>query len=105
MTDERSILVAEDDETDILLLRRAFKEADLNNAVQFVHDGQEAMDFLWSQCHSPQDRLPALVILDLKMPRRTGMDTLHWIRQQPVLRCLPVMIFSSSARAEDVERA
>ena len=105
MSETRSILVAEDDESDVLLLRRAFTEADLCNPVQFVHDGQDAIDFLWRQRHVPEDRFPALVILDLKMPRRNGLEVLHWVRQQSIIRCLPVMIFSASSRREDVERA
>jgi CheY-like chemotaxis protein len=105
MNADRSILVAEDDDADVLLLRRAFKTANLTNPLHIARDGQEAIDFLWSRRNGTDDRLPALVILDLKMPRRSGMEALHWIRQQNVLRCLPVFIFSSSARREDVERA
>lgn len=105
MNDEATILIAEDDEADVLLLRRAFKEADVRNPVHFAHDGLEAIDFLTEQRRTADDRLPALVILDLKMPRRNGMEVLLWLRQQPVLRCLPVLIFSSSARVEDIERA
>lgn len=105
MSELPSILVAEDDESDVILLRRAFKEAAIANPFHFTHDGHEAIDFLWSRRHGSDDRLPALVILDMKMPRRSGMEVLHWIRAQNVLRCLPVLIFSSSARREDVERA
>ncbi len=88
-----------------MLLRRAFKEVTIANPIHVAHDGQAAMDFLWRQRHATDDRLPALVVLDLKMPRRNGMEVLHWIRQQAVLQTLPVIIFSSSARREDVERA
>ena len=105
MSEHHSILIAEDDESDVLFLRRALKEAAMENPLHVTRDGQEAMDFLWQQRHAADDRLPALVILDLKMPRRSGMEVLQWIRQQNVLRCLPVMVFSSSARREDVERA
>ncbi len=105
MSNERSILVAEDDESDVLLLRRAFKEADVQNAIRFVHDGQEVVETLTRQRQAADDRLPALVILDLKMPRRSGIDVLQWIRQQPGLQCLPTVIFSSSARRDEIERA
>jgi CheY-like chemotaxis protein len=105
MSEERSILVAEDDESDVLLLQRAFKEAGLQNALHFTHDGQDAIEFFLRQRQAPDDRLPALVILDLKMPRKSGIDVLQWIRQQPGLQCLPVMIFSSSARREEIERS
>jgi CheY-like chemotaxis protein len=105
MSEPAAILVAEDDESDVLLLRRAFKEAGLTQAIHFARDGHEAIEFLWGRRQGVSDRLPALVILDLKMPRRSGFEVLHWIRAQNVLRCLPVLIFSSSARREDVERA
>jgi CheY-like chemotaxis protein len=99
-----SILLAEDDATDVLLLRRAFKEAGVQNPLHVCRDGQEAIDFL-AQERRPVDRLPALTILDLKMPRRNGMEVLRWIRGQPLLCGLPVMIFSSSAHHGDIEQA
>ena len=60
MSDAPSILLAEDDETDVLLLRRAFKDADLQNPVHVVRDGKEVMEFLLPERHTPADRLPAL---------------------------------------------
>jgi CheY-like chemotaxis protein len=105
MNADRNILVAEDDEIDVLLLRRAFEQAGVRNGLRFVHDGQAAIEFLSAVRDAPDDRLPALVILDLKMPRRTGIEVLQWIAQDPVLRCVPVIIFSSSAHREDIERA
>ena len=100
-----SILLAEDDETDVLLLRRAFKDAGVTNALHVVTDGVEAIEFLTQMKGRPDDRLPALVLLDLKMPRRGGMQVLQWMREQPVIRSLPVIIFSSSENRSDVESA
>jgi CheY-like chemotaxis protein len=100
-----SVLLVEDDETDVFLLRRAFKQADLQNPVHVARDGQEAIDFLARPWLPPDHRPPSLVILDLKMPRRTGIDVLKWMREQSVLRLLPAMIFSSSANRDDIERA
>jgi CheY-like chemotaxis protein len=105
MTNYASILLAEDDESDVLLLQRAFKDAGISHGMHVANDGQEAIDFLTARGASDRDRLPALVLLDLKMPRRTGMDVLQWIRGQPGVRCLPVVVFSSSAHREDIERA
>ncbi len=99
------ILLAEDDMTDVLLLRRALKDADVQNPLHVARDGQEAMDFLALERHPPEDRLPALIVLDLKMPRRDGMDVLKWMRKHPVLSSLPVIIFSSSAHRGDIELA
>ncbi len=105
MDEPSSILLAEDDDNDVLLLRRAFKEADMQHPLHVVSDGQEAVEFLSRNRTTPDDRLPALVILDLKMPRRDGLDVLKWMREQPALCCLPVILFSSSANRGDIEHA
>lgn len=106
MSEPPFILLAEDDENDVLLLRRAFKEADLQHPVHVANDGQEAIELLAALQQTPsQDRMPVLVILDLKMPRRDGLDVLQWIREQPLLRGLPVILFSSSANRGDIEQA
>jgi CheY-like chemotaxis protein len=105
---QRSVLVAEDDDNDVFLLRHAFQEAAVENPLYTVEDGQLAIDYL-SGTGKYADRLqfplPYLLILDLKMPRKTGLDVLIWLREVPVLRCLPVMVFSSSAHPADVEAA
>lgn len=107
MNDLDAILVAEDDETDVLLLRRAFKEAGVTNPLTVVSDGQEAVDHLTmlQQAPAPGDRMPALMILDLKMPRMTGLDVLEWLRGNAGTRCVPVIVFTSSAHQHDVERS
>lgn len=100
-----SILLAEDDESDVLFLQRAFKQVELQNPVRVVSDGMEAIEVLSEARIRPEQRLPALVILDLKMPRRTGLQVLEWMRQQPVIRSIPVLILSSSTNQNDVENA
>jgi CheY-like chemotaxis protein len=100
-----SILVAEDDESDVIFLRRAFKVAGIANPLHVVADGQEAIDYLARSKSFPAERLPALVMLDLKMPRRGGLQVLRWIREEPIIRCLPVMILSSSENRNDIESA
>lgn len=105
MSTTLSILLAEDDELDVILLRRAFKDAELANPLHVASDGQLAIEFLTRAVNAPENRLPALVVLDLKMPRRDGFQVLEWMREQPVIRSIPAMIFSSSANRHDVERA
>lgn len=105
MNELPSILLAEDEETDVLLLRRAFREAQLLHPLHVVSDGQEAIEFLSQRCRPPYDLLPALTILDLKMPRRNGMDVLQWKRDQPVICGLPAIVFSSSSHRADIEQA
>jgi len=103
-----SFLVAEDDGNDVFFLQRAFQQAKIENPLHVVGDGQEAIDYLSGEGKF-SDRslypLPHLFILDLKMPRKTGLDVLLWLQEQPELRCLPVLVLSSSAQRTDIERA
>src|SRR5262245_57504279 len=102
------ILVAEDDEFEVLLLRRAFTKAGVEAPVTFVRDGQEALDYFQRQHGFSDERvhpMPTLLVLDLKMPRLDGFDVLKWLRQQPGLRRLLVVVLTSSSEASDVNRA
>jgi CheY-like chemotaxis protein len=100
-----SILLAEDDEADVMLLQRAFKDVSLVNPLHVANDGQAAIDFLTQLRSRPDERLPGLAILDLKMPRRSGIQVVEWMRAQPVIRTIPALIFSSSANRSDIEAA
>jgi CheY-like chemotaxis protein len=108
MSKPLGILLAEDDENDVILLERAFGKAEIKSPLFVVRDGEEAIRYL-SGSGSFSDRkehpLPALLILDIKMPKTTGMDVLRWLRKQPVLNSLPALVMSSSAMPHDVERA
>lgn len=104
-TSKLEILVAEDDPTDVELLRRAFSDAGMRNPIRVVGDGQAAIDYLDQLETNPNDRAPALILLDLKMPRKDGLEVLQWVRGRSGLKCLPVFIFSSSALLRDVEPA
>ena len=102
------ILQVEDNEDDVLLLRLAFKHAGITNPVHVVEDGQEAMDYLAGK--GPfSDRAtyprPGLVLLDLKLPDKPGLEVLEWIREQPEFKELPVVVLSSWASRADVEHA
>jgi len=103
-----AILVVEDNPDDVMLLQRAFRKANLINPVRVVADGQAAVDYLEGK--SPYDDreeypLPALVLLDLKLPKRTGHEVLTWIRGQPGLKRIPVAMLTSSRESPDVNRA
>ena len=104
---EHCILQVEDEEADIFLLKHIFKKAGITNPVQAVTDGQMAIDYLAGNgAYADRQKypLPALVLLDLKLPRKTGLEVLDWIRQQPGLKRLIVIAFSSSAFQEDINR-
>lgn len=95
------ILVVDDETNDLLLFRRAASKAGLAYPIETANDGEEAVERL-SRLGAP---VPLVVVLDLKMPRRTGFEVLEWVRSQPGLRRLPVVIFTSSAQEGDVNRA
>src|ERR1041385_4027104 len=103
-----TVLLVEDDLNDIFLVKRAFKMAHLENPLQVVTDGEEAIHYL-SGDGKYEDRdshpLPKLIVMDIKMPRASGFDVLEWIKHDPVLRRIPVIIVSSSDRSQDVDRA
>ena len=104
----KCILYAEDDPNDVFLLQLAFKEAAIPNPLQIVTDGQQAIDYLdgvGPYSNRLKYPLPCLVLLDIKMPRVTGLEVLAWMRSQPKLHGLPVILFSASALPADCDRA
>ena len=103
-----NLLVAEDSEHDVFLLKRAFERVRVCFAPRFVTDGQEAIDYLeGNEKFADRDKhpLPCLMLLDLKMPRLNGFDVLKWLKSQPGLRRLVVVVFTSSDEPRDVSRA
>lgn len=102
------ILLVDDDDNDLYLLERALRSAGIEAPLPVARNGEEAVQWLEDalrQAQSGAGALPRLMILDLKMPLRTGVDVLRWLRAQPLLRTLPVIMFSSSAHRHDIERA
>src|SRR5437868_12776557 len=102
------ILHVEYRDEDVFLLNHAFKRAEIGNPVQVVIDGQEAIDYLAGNgkfADRAQFPVPCLVLLDLQLPAKTGLEVLEWIRQQSALRSLIVIILSSSIYEGDVRRA
>lgn len=100
-----SILVAEDELGDVLLLQHAFEKAGVNAPVHFARDGREVLDYL--QGKPPFENpvaypLPALLLLDLKLPYVDGFEVLEWIRNHPSLQSMIVVVFTSSERPEDM---
>ena len=102
------VLLAEDDPNDVLLIQRAFQRNHVANPVQVVRDGDEALAYLSGQApFADRERhpLPVLMLMDLKMPRKSGLEVLEWVRQQPGLKRLPIIVLTSSNQSPDINRA
>jgi CheY-like chemotaxis protein len=104
----RVLLLAEDNPTDEKLTIRAFKKSGLTNEIVVVRDGAEVLDYLFGT-GTFQDRdagvLPAVLLLDLKLPRLDGLAVLERIRADERTRTLPVVILTASKEAEDIARS
>jgi len=102
------ILLAEDDPNDVLSVQRAFQRNYVANPVQVVRDGEEALAYLSGQApFADRERhpLPVLLLMDLKMPRKSGLEVLAWVRHQPGLKRLPIIVLTSSNQSPDINRA
>lgn len=102
------VLYAEDEENDVFLMQRAFRKAGIVNPLQTAADGADAIRYLQGAGdYADRQRfpLPCLVLLDLNLPRRSGLEVLRWIREQRTLQSLPVVIFTSSSQHRDIAAA
>ena len=109
MDNSFTVLLVEDDLNDIFLVKRAFKMAQMQTALQVVTDGQEAILYLKGDGKYSDRKvypLPRLVVMDIKMPRRTGFEVLEWVKGNGrPLRRIPIVIVSSSDNPNDINRA
>jgi CheY-like chemotaxis protein len=102
------ILVAEDNEHDVLLMKWALQKAAISDNVHFVSDGQDTIDYLAGNgkyADRNSHPLPHFAFLDIKMPRKTGLEALEWMRAQTRFKQLPVMVVSAAIEEKDIKRA
>ena len=102
------ILLVEDNYDDVLLIRRAFRKAKINPPMSIAADGDEAIAYLNREgqyADKEKFPVPTLILLDLKLPRRSGLEVLAWIRQQPKLKHLLVVVLTSSKESSDLAEA
>jgi CheY-like chemotaxis protein len=104
MADLKRILLAEDNERDVELTLSALAEHHLANEVVVVRDGAEALDYLFrrGKFQLIRDGRPAVILLDLKMPKVDGLEVLRVIRSDDRLRAIPVVILTSSKEEKDL---
>ena len=104
----KPILYAEDEEDDAYFMRRAFKTAAIAHPLVVVPDGQQAIEYLsGAGCYSNRDEypLPCLLLLDLNLPKKSGIEVLTWIRNDTSVSTLPVIVLTSSLQDADIHRA
>lgn len=103
-----TILIVEDEESDVLFLKRAFAKAGVPNPVQAVGNGEEATEYLQGKGRFA-DRaaypFPRVIITDLKMPQMGGLQLLRWLDEHPEHRVIPTIVFTASASQADVNEA
>jgi CheY-like chemotaxis protein len=97
------ILLVEDNPMDVDLTRRAFSRHNLANPLEVARDGQEALDFIaaWKEA----DSVPSVILLDLKLPKVSGLQVLRAIRAHPAFGTVPVVVLTSSAEDNDIHEA
>ena len=102
-TSDRPILLVEDNPMDVDLTLRAFKRRRVTNTIHVARDGEEAL--AWLARWEAGEPWPAVILLDLKLPKVDGLEVLRQLKQHPTLRVIPVVVLTTSAEGVDVQAA
>jgi CheY-like chemotaxis protein len=100
-----SVLLVDDDPGDVLLVREAFEDHKVGNLLSVVSDGVEAMEYVRGQGSYSQAVRPDLILLDLNLPRKSGIEVLEEIKTDASLSTIPVVVLTTSEAEEDIVRA
>lgn len=100
-----SVLLVDDDPGDVLLVKEAFEDHKVGNLLSVVSDGVEAMQFVRREGAYTEQSTPDLILLDLNLPRKSGIEVLEEIRADPALTTIPVVVLTTSEAEEDILRA
>ena len=99
------VLLVEDDAGDVLMTREAFEHYKIRNTLHVVTDGEQAIQFVRRKGEFASAPRPGLIMLDLNLPRRDGLEVLAEIKADPELRVIPVVILTTSQAEEDIVRS
>lgn len=99
------LILIEDDANDVLLFQKAISKSGLNIELVILRDGEKAISYLSGKNDYDITQNPDLIILDLKLPRKSGFEVLEWIKNNANLQSTPVVILSSSKQTQDVNAA
>jgi two-component system response regulator len=106
MTTLKPVLYVEDDKNDALLMERAFKQVEVANPLKITRDGELAIEYLSGPAKDAGANAdPCLIMLDLSMPGKNGLEVLKWIRSDPKHTNVPVIVLTSSNQESDINRA
>lgn len=96
------ILLVEDNEGDILLTTEAIKDGKIANEISVANDGEKGIDFLKARINNPKAGLPDLIILDVNLPKKNGHEVLEYIKTNPDLKQIPVIMLTTSSSITDI---
>jgi CheY-like chemotaxis protein len=105
MNQSVEILLAEDNDDDIVLIRESFADAKIINVLNVVKDGEEVLAYLRQEGEYEDATMPGLLLLDINMPKMNGFEALREIKADPALRHLPVVMLTTSQSEADVVRS
>ncbi len=100
-----SVLLVDDDPGDVLLVREAFEDHKVGNLLAVVSDGVEAMSYVRQEGEHADVARPDLILLDLNLPRKSGIEVLSEIKGDPTLSTIPIVVLTTSAAEEDIVHA
>jgi len=106
--DGHAILLAEDNEDDVFMMKRAFRKAQISNPLYAVGDGELVLEYLEGRgefADRTKFPFPLIMFLDLNMPKKSGLEVIKYIRHQPSLQKLVINVLSSSTRGTDIDSA
>ena len=95
------ILLVEDDQVDIMTVKRAFKELSVRNELVITNHGEQALAYL----NAPEKGLPCVILLDINMPKMNGLECLEILKQHSVFKNIPVIMLTSSKEQQDVDKS